>query len=93
MNGLLLPHRDLDLSASAPMSGAMMMPDNGLFRAYDQYSVLDPGHDSCRQSLIDCVLEVLRTQRSTLVMSCSSSSLVQVDMVYNLAAHQSRAFI
>jgi hypothetical protein len=33
MNGLLLPHRDLDLSANAPMSGAMMMPDNGLFRA------------------------------------------------------------
>jgi len=31
MNGLLLPHGDLDLSANAPISGAIMMPDNGLF--------------------------------------------------------------
>ena len=57
MNGLLLPHRDLDLSANAPISGAIMIPDNGLFRADDQYSIhvqvtLIP------RGLIECVLKV-----------------------------------
>jgi len=42
MNGLLLPHRDLDLSANAPISGAMMMPDNGLFHIDDQQFIFNP---------------------------------------------------